>query len=237
MIEEHKNSMIIEYDNKRKKQRDKAIELLESGVYFQNIDNVYIDDSVSVGKNTFIGANVTLSGNTIIGEDSKILGNTRIENSKIGDKVTVDNAVILDAEVGDETSIGPFAYIRPKSVIGKNCKVGDFVEIKNSTLGDGTKSSHLTYIGDSDLGKNINLGCGVVFVNYDGTNKHRSVIEDSVFVGCNSNIISPVKIEEGAYIAAGTTIHEDVPKFSLSIGRKKQENKPGWAKEKGLYKK
>ena len=226
-----------EYREKRENYRRKAVELLEVGVVFADIESVYIDDSVKIGKGSFIGPCVTIEGDTEIGENCYIYQNTRIVDSKIKEGTTIQSSVIISSEIGGNTSVGPFAYIRPGSKIGTGCKVGDFVEIKNSTLGDGTKAAHLTYIGDADLGKNINLGCGVVFVNYDGTNKHRSTIGDGAFIGCNSNIVSPVEVGEGAYIAAATTVTNDVPKDGLAIGRAKQENKENWAKEKGLYRK
>jgi len=226
-----------EYNIKREAFRKKALKLLEEGVIFVDLDSVYIDDEVQVGSGTFIGPCVTLEGKTYISENCAIYQNSRIVDSKIGNGTTVQSSTILSSVIGENTSVGPFAYIRPGSKIGSDCKVGDFVEIKNSTLGDGTKSSHLTYIGDADLGKNINLGCGVVFVNYDGTNKHRSTVGDNAFIGCNSNIVSPVTIGDGAYIAAATTVTEDVPKDGLAIGRSKQVIKEGWAKEKGLYRK
>ena len=155
----------------------------------------------------------------------------------IGDGVEIESSVIKESTVGDETTVGPFAYIRPGSRIGKGCKVGDFVEVKNSTLGDGTKSAHLTYIGDADLGKNINLGCGVVFVNYDGTNKYRSTVGDGAFIGCNANIVSPVSIGDGAYIAAGSTVTKNVEEDALCVARTRQKNIQGWAKQRGLYRK
>ena len=226
-----------EYMLKRESYRKKALSLMESGVNFVDLDSVYIDDEVQIGKGTFVGPCVTLEGNTFIGENCAIYQNTRIVDSKIASGTTVQSSVILSSEVGENTSVGPFAYIRPGSKIGNDCKVGDFVEVKNSTMGDGTKSAHLTYIGDADLGKNINLGCGVVFVNYDGSNKHRSTVGDGAFIGCNSNIVSPVEIGKGAYIAAGTTVTEDVPDDAMAIGRSKQENKQNWSKEKGLYRK
>ena len=228
---------VQEYKSKREKFREKALALLDEGVLFVDIENVYIDDEVKIGKGSLIGPCVTIEGSSVIGENCAIYQNSRIVDSKIGDGTTVQSSVILSGEIGENTSVGPFAYIRPGSKIGNDCRVGDFVEIKNSTLGDGTKSSHLTYIGDADLGKNINLGCGVVFVNYDGSNKHRSTVGDGVFIGCNSNIVSPVSIGDHAYIAAATTVTEDVPEDALAIGRSKQENKANWAKEKGLYRK
>ena len=140
-----------------------------------------------------IGPCVRLEGSTVIGKNCKIEQNCRIVDSTIGDGVSIDSSVILDSSVGSETSVGPFAYIRPGSAIGEGCKVGDFVEVKNSNMGNGSKSAHLTYIGDADIGENVNLGCGVVFVNYDGKNKHRSTVGDGCFIGCNVNLVSPVE--------------------------------------------
>ena len=131
--------------------------------------------------------------------------------------------------VGYDTHVGPFAYIRPGSSVGNCVRVGDFVEIKNSNVSDGTKISHLTYVGDSDVGKNVNFGCGTVTVNYDRAKKYRTVIEDSAFIGCNTNLIAPVRVGEGAYIAAGSTITDDIPAMALSIARARQQNKKDWA--------
>ncbi|MDR1641595.1 MAG: bifunctional UDP-N-acetylglucosamine diphosphorylase/glucosamine-1-phosphate N-acetyltransferase GlmU, partial [Clostridiales bacterium] len=157
--------------------------------------------------------------------------NTRIVDSAIGDCVTVSYSVILKSTVGSHADIGPFAYIRPNSKVGEHCKVGDFVEVKNSTIGDYTKASHLTYIGDSDVGEHVNFGCGTVTVNYDGEKKHRTVIKDNAFIGCNTNLVAPVTVEEGAYTAAGSTITQDVPEKSLSIARARQVNKTDWTKK------
>ena len=226
-----------EYFDKKENYKKKALALLNAGVNFVDIESVYIDDEVEVGSGSFIGPCVTLEGKTVIGENCSIYQNSRIVDSSVGSGSTIQSSVILSAEIGSDTTVGPFAYIRPGTKIGNECRVGDFVEIKNSTLGDGTKASHLTYIGDSDLGKNINLGCGVVFVNYDGKNKYRSTIGDGAFIGCNTNIVSPVNIEEGAYVAAATTVTKDVPKDALAIGRVKQDNIEDWAKKSGLYRK
>jgi bifunctional UDP-N-acetylglucosamine pyrophosphorylase/glucosamine-1-phosphate N-acetyltransferase len=147
-------------------------------------------------------------------------------------------SVLTECAVGEGSTVGPFAYLRPDADVGKNVKIGDFVEIKNSRIGDGTKVSHLTYVGDSDLGENINLGCGVVFVNYDGREKHRSVVGEGAFIGCNVNIVSPVNVGENAYIAAGTTVTTDVPAGSLSVGRARTKHIPGWVERRmGTYKK
>ncbi len=226
-----------EYEKKRAAQMAKAGALLDAGVDFADIERAYIDDEVEVGEGTFIGPDVTLQGKTKIGRNCTILQNCRFKDAIIGDAVTVESSVILESSVGDGTSVGPFAYIRPGSSVGAGCKVGDFVEVKNSTIGDGTKSAHLTYIGDADVGRNVNFGCGVVLVNYDGTAKHRSGIGDGAFIGCNTNLVSPVRVGSGAYIAAGSTITEDVPDDALAIARSRQTNKEGWAEKSGLYRK
>lgn len=226
-----------EYKKQEEERISRAIEFLNSGVEFADMNSVYIEDGVKIGKNTFIGPCVTITKGTVIGEKCRIFQNTRIESAELGDNVEVQSSVILESKVGDNSTVGPFAYVRPGSTIGKGCKVGDFVEIKNSNFGDGSKSAHLTYIGDADVGKNVNLGCGVVFVNYDGTNKYRSEVGDGAFIGCNANIVSPIKIEEGAYVAAGSTVTRNVPEDALCVARTKQKNIEGWASMRGLYNK
>lgn len=226
-----------EYRQKEEARIALAEKLMEAGVEFEDIKTAYISPEAIIGKGTYIGPCVTIEGKTVIGENCRIYQNSRIVDSVIEDDVTVESSIIKESTVGEGTSVGPFAYMRPKSRTGKGCKVGDFVEVKNSTLGDGTKAAHLTYIGDADLGKNINLGCGVVFVNYDGTNKFRSTVGDGAFIGCNSNIVSPVEIGKGAYVAAGSTVTRDVEEDALCIARERQRNISGWAKQRGLYRK
>lgn len=210
---------------------------MKAGVTFFDWKTAYIDETVIIGSGTNIGPGVILTGNTVIGSNCIIGQNTRIENSTIADEVNIQSSVILESRVGSRTKIGPFAYLRPNSNIGEDAKVGDFVEVKNSTLANGAKASHLTYIGDSDVGEGVNLGCGVVFVNYDGTNKHRSVVEEGAFIGCNTNLVSPVTVGKGSYIAAGTTVTRDVPAGALCIGRERQKNIEGWVEKRGLLKK
>lgn len=200
----------------------------DNGVIFVDERAVWIDDTVKIGKGTVIEPNVYLKGDTVIGENAIIGFCTEIVNSKIGDNVDIKHSVITDSEIGEGTTVGPFAYVRPNCKVGKKVKIGDFVEIKNSNIDDGTKLAHLTYVGDADVGKNINFGCGTVVVNYDGKNKHRTVIEDNAFIGCNTNLVSPVKVGKNAFTAAGSTITEDVPENSLAIARNRQTIKEEW---------
>ena len=172
-----------------------------------------------------------LEGKTAIGKSCIIGPNTRITSSKIDDCVTIQMSVLIDAKVKGFTTVGPFAYLRPNSCIGEHCRIGDFVEIKNSNIDDGTKVSHLTYVGDSDVGKCVNFGCGTVTVNYDGKNKYRCKIGNEAFIGCNTNLVAPVEIADRAYTAAGSTITKNVPEDSLAIARNRQENKEGWRKK------
>ena len=150
----------------------------------------------------------------------------------IGNGVKFQASTGMDSKVGDRTTVGPYAYIRPNSNIGEDVKVGDFVEIKNSNVGNGTKISHLTYVGDTDCGERINFGCGTVTVNYDGKNKFRTVIEDDVFIGCNANLVAPVTLKKGSYVAAGSTITKDVPEDVLAVARARQQIIEGWTKKK-----
>ena len=160
--------------------------------------------------------------------------NCRIENSKIGKGVKIYSSTITESTVDDGCTIGPYAHLRPNSHLGKNIRIGNFVEVKNSTIGDNSKAGHLAYIGDADVGKNVNIGCGVVFVNYNGRSKSRSLVEDNAFIGSNANLVAPVVVKKWGYVAAGSTITEDVGEGCLSIARAKQVNKDGWVERKGL---
>ncbi|MBQ4110473.1 MAG: hypothetical protein IJC74_06265 [Clostridia bacterium] len=207
---------------------NKLEKYIENGVVFIDKNSVWIEESVQIGKGTVIEPNVYLKGNTVVGENVTIGFCSEIINSEIGDNVNIRHSVVTDSKIGEGTNIGPFAYIRPNCNVGKNVKIGDFVEIKNSNIDDGTKLAHLTYVGDADVGKNINFGCGTVVVNYDGRRKYRTVIEDNAFIGCNTNLVSPVKVGKNAFTAAGSTITEDVPENSLAIARERQVNKKDW---------
>lgn len=205
---------------------------MANGVTIVDPASTYIEADVEIGKDTIIEPGCMLQGTTKIGEGCRIGYHTKLTNMTIADHVDIEISVLTDSFVDEGTHVGPFAYVRPNSHIGKNIKVGDFVEVKNSTIGDGTKIAHLTYVGDADVGQNVNFGCGTVVVNYDGQKKHRTTIGDHAFIGCNTNLVSPVVVEDNAYTAAGSTITKTVPENSLAIARAKQENKENWVLKK-----
>ena len=226
-----------EYEEMEARRIERNLEYLDAGVVFIDLKAVYIDEGVRIGNGTVIYPCVVLEGDVEIGENCTIGQNTRIKDSIIGNGTSIQSSVILESKVGNETSVGPFAYLRPNSEVGSHCKVGDFVEIKNSRLDDGAKAAHLTYVGDSDVGKKVNLGCGVVFVNYDGSKKYRSVVEDGAFIGCNVNLVSPVHVGKDAYVAAGSTITNDVEDGALYVARSKGKSIEGWVEKRGILKK
>ena len=196
---------IEEYEAIEKERISRNLRYMEEGVVFTDLKMAYIDEGVRIGRGTTIYPCAVIEGDVTIGENCVIGQNTRIKDSVIGDNTTIQSSVILESRVGSDTTVGPFAYLRPNSNVGSGCKVGDFVEIKNSTLGDGAKASHLTYIGDSDVGERVNLGCGVVFVNYDGSRKYRSVVEDGAFIGCNSNLVSTFSLRSASSMKSSCT--------------------------------
>lgn len=205
-----------------------------NGVTLIDPNSTYIGDDVEIGKDTIIYPGNVLEGNTKIGEGVTLYPNSRISNSVISNSVEIQSSVIIDSQIGEKTTVGPFAYIRPESVIGSGARIGDFVEIKKSTIGNNTKVSHLTYIGDASVGENCNFGCGTVVVNYDGQKKHKTTIGNNSFIGCNTNLVSPVNVEDNTYIAAGSTITNDVKEGELAVARAKQRNIEGWVAKKGL---
>lgn len=206
--------------------------IMLSGVSVINPAATYIGSDVSVGMDSVIYPGTILEGKVSIGNNCVIGPDSKITNSKIGDNTQIIKSVVTESEVGSNVNVGPFAYMRPNSKVGDNVKIGDFVEIKNANIDNGTKVAHLTYVGDADVGKNVNFGCGTVVVNYDGKNKHRTTIGDDVFVGCNTNLVSPVTVKNGAFTAAGSTITDTVPENALAIARAKQVNKENWTKPK-----
>ena len=213
--------------------RNAVIEkLLEDGVEFTCTDGVTIGRKVTVGAGTKILQGVILRGNTVIGENCVIGPNCVIEDCTVGNGVTLNSVQAYQSQIDDGAKIGPFVHIRPNSHIMAKVKIGDFVEVKNSTVGERTSISHLTYVGDSDVGSNVNFGCGVVTVNYNGDNKFRTVIGDNAFIGCNTNLVAPVKVGKSAYTAAGTTVTKDVPDGALAIDRGELYFKEGFGEKR-----
>ncbi|MBM6859972.1 bifunctional UDP-N-acetylglucosamine diphosphorylase/glucosamine-1-phosphate N-acetyltransferase GlmU [Clostridium saudiense] len=210
---------------------------MDNGVTLIDPNNTYIGADVIIGRDTIVYPGNVLEGNTVIGERCMLYPNSRISNSTIENDVEIQSSVILDSKIGNNTTVGPFAYIRPNSVIGNHVRIGDFVEIKKSVIGNNTKVSHLTYVGDAEVGESCNFGCGTVTVNYDGKNKNKTIIGNNSFIGCNTNLISPVKVEDNTYIAAGSTITDDVKSGELAVARAKQRNIAGWVDKRGLLKK
>ncbi len=207
-----------------------------NGVDIPCTDGVIIGRDVTIGNSTRILPNTIILGNTTIGDGCVIGPNTWIENSAVGNSVILDNCKILDSTIEDGVDCGPFVKVRAGSVLKKGVHIGNFVEVKNSIVGEGTKSAHLTYIGDSDVGADVNFGCGTVTCNYDGKNKSRCTIGDGAFIGCNTNLIAPVTVGDRAYIAAGSTITDNIPNEALSVARAKQVNKEGWVAKKKPFK-
>ncbi|WP_270608437.1 bifunctional UDP-N-acetylglucosamine diphosphorylase/glucosamine-1-phosphate N-acetyltransferase GlmU [Enterococcus thailandicus] len=204
---------------------------MTNGVTFVDPASTYIDVGVVIGSDTVIEAGVQLQGETVIGMDCMIGAHSRIVDSVIEDNVVITNSVIESSHVKKAADVGPFAHLRPNAEIGEGAHIGNFVEVKNAEIGNHTKVGHLTYVGDATLGEDINVGCGVVFVNYDGKQKHHTKVGAHSFIGSNSNIVAPVTIEDHSSIAAGSTITNDVPEYALAIARARQVNKEGYAKK------
>ena len=198
---------------------------MRNGVTFVNPTATYIEVDVEIGQDTLIESGVSLKGNTKIGSYSTIGSNSEIISSTIADHVEIRQSVLEFANVEENVTVGPFAHLRAKSVLKEGAHIGNFVEVKNSVVGKNSKAGHLTYIGDADIGTDVNVGCGTVFVNYDGKNKFRSTIGNDVFIGSGSNIVAPVTVGDRAIIAAGSTVNSDVPEEALAIARSRQENK------------
>ncbi|MFI2858954.1 bifunctional UDP-N-acetylglucosamine diphosphorylase/glucosamine-1-phosphate N-acetyltransferase GlmU [Paenibacillus sp. JSM ZJ436] len=202
-----------------------------NGVTLIDPSSTYIGADVQIGSDTVIYPGTILKGSTTVGSQCTLGPNSEIEDSSLADSVTVKYSVLCEAEVGAETSVGPYAYLRPGTKLGQNVKIGDFVEVKNAVIDDGSKVSHLSYIGDASVGKNVNVGCGAITVNYDGYNKSVTEIEDDAFIGSNVNLVAPVKVGKGAFVVAGSTITHSVAENDLAIARVRQENKPGYAEK------
>jgi bifunctional UDP-N-acetylglucosamine pyrophosphorylase/glucosamine-1-phosphate N-acetyltransferase len=213
--------------------RNKCEALMTGGVTIIDPDSTFIDVDVHIGPDTVIHPSVQIQGQTFIGEDVTIHSGCRITNSKIGAKsIVLDGCIIVDSTLGEQVSAGPYAHVKMNTVLADTVKVGNFVEIKKSSLGAGTKSMHLTYLGDATIGKGVNIGAGTITCNYDGFQKHPTIIDDGAFIGTDSQLIAPVRVGKNAYVAAGSSITDDVPPDSLAIARGRQAVKEGWVKER-----
>lgn len=208
--------------------RRKKMELMENGVTLMDPDSTFVDSDVVIGRDTVIYPFTWLEGKTVVGEGCILGPSSRFTDAKIGNDVTAHFVYAHECEIESGTTMGPYVHIRPESHISKNVKIGNFVEVKNSNIGEGSKLPHLQYIGDCDMGVGVNMGCGTITVNYDGKQKFRTKIGDNVFVGCNSNLVAPVDVGDGAYVAAGSTITKDVPPNELAVARARQKNIPDW---------
>lgn len=205
--------------------------LMDSGVTIIDPASTFIEGSVKIGRDTIIYPYTWLEGSTEIGEDCEIGPNARFTNVKVGNDNHLQFIYAHDCEVKNHVTAGPYVHLRPDTVISDHVKIGNYVEVKNSNVGEGTKLPHLTYIGDSDIGSGVNMGCGCITVNYDGKKKHRTIIGDNAFVGCNTNLVAPVTVQANTYIGAGSTITKEVPENALGIARAKQKNIEGWAEK------
>ena len=213
--------------------QSKNEELMAAGVTIEDPATTYVDDNVRVGPDTVIHPGVTLEGSTTIGARCELHSSVRIVNSAVGDDVTVNNfCVITDARVDAGGRIGPFAHLRPGTIVRETARVGNFVELKKATLGPGSRANHLSYVGDATVGAGVNVGAGTITCNYDGRSKHQTTVEDGAFIGSGTQLVAPVTVGRGAYVAAGSCVTRDVPPDALAVGRVPQENKPDWATRK-----
>ncbi len=211
---------------------------MTSGVTIEDPATAYIDAGVTIGADTILHPGISLEGRTTIGTGCEIHSGVRIVDSQIGDRVTILNhCVITNARIADDASVGPFAHLRIGADIRAKAKVGNFVELKKTVLGAGSKSMHLAYLGDATVGENVNIGAGTITCNYDGVNKYQTVIEDGAFVGSDSQLVAPVTIGTGAYVGSGSTIRESVPAGALAVSAGKQRNIEGWVATKVRTKK
>ena len=211
----------------------KAKELMQDGVTILDVETCFIQEEITIGQDTIVHPGVIIEGSSRIGEDCILNSFIRIKDTRIGNNVIIyDHTVIESAVIEDGARIGPYARIRPETRICEGAKIGNFVELKKTTFGKYSKANHLTYLGDAVVGQNTNIGCGTITCNYDGKKKHPTNIDDNVFVGSDVQFVAPVRIGKGAYIAAGSTITEDVPDYALGIARGRQENKLDWVKRK-----
>ena len=213
----------------RQFQMNNAEQLLKAGVLLRDPSRIDIRGEIETGSDVEIDINAIFEGSVILGNGVKIGANVVIKNSKIADNVNILHGTNIDgAEIGENSNVGPYARIRPGTILKENTKIGNFVETKNAIIGKGSKASHLAYIGDAVVGENVNIGAGTIFCNYDGANKHKTIIGDNVFVGSNSVLVAPVTLDDNTFVAAGSSVNSDVPADNLTVARAKQRNIPGW---------
>jgi bifunctional UDP-N-acetylglucosamine pyrophosphorylase/glucosamine-1-phosphate N-acetyltransferase len=213
--------------------RRKARELMHSGVTIVDPDCTYVETPVRIGRDTILYPMVHLEGATVVGESCRIGTGTRISDSVLGDEVEVLNhCVITRSRIGKKARVGPFAHLRPESDLAEGARIGNFVETKNSRIGTGSKANHLAYLGDAEIGSGVNVGAGTITCNYDGEKKHRTVLEDEVFIGSDSQLVAPVRVRKGAYVGAGSTITKEVPPYALALARGRQINVENWVKSR-----
>ena len=213
----------------RQFQMNNADQLLKAGVLLRDPSRIDIRGEIKTGSDVEIDINAIFEGSVILGNGVKIGANVVIKDSKIADNVNILHGTNIDgAEVGENSNVGPYARIRPGTILKENTKIGNFVETKNAIIGKGSKASHLAYIGDAVVGENVNIGAGTIFCNYDGANKHKTIIGDNVFVGSNSVLVAPVTLADNTFVAAGSSVNSDVPADNLTVARAKQRNIPGW---------
>ncbi len=214
-------------------QKRVVMKLMSEGVTFRNPNTVVIDSTVAIGQDTVVYPFVTLEGMTKIGEGCVIEPGVHLLNVTVGDDVHLKTGTVAeDAIIEDEAAVGPYAHLRPGTKLGRSVKVGNFVETKKAVFGAGAKASHLSYIGDAEIGADVNIGAGTITCNYDGVNKHRTVLEDGVFIGSDTQLVAPVRVGKGAYVGAGSTITKDVPPEALALSRTPQKIIEGWARRK-----
>lgn len=230
--------LISSFDQLQKAQKQKAGEIaakwMSKGVRIDQPELVTIEPEVLIGEGSWISGICRLAGKTVIGKNCRITDRSEIIDSILADQVTVKSSLIESSTMKEGSNIGPYSHLRPGAEIGEGCHIGNFVEVKNSVLGAGTKAGHLAYIGDADLGEDINVSCGVIFCNYDGKNKHRSEVGSHSFLGSNANLVAPVAIEENAFIAAGSTITKNVQEGCLAVERAEQKNIEGYVGKKKI---
>jgi bifunctional UDP-N-acetylglucosamine pyrophosphorylase/glucosamine-1-phosphate N-acetyltransferase len=206
---------------------------MAAGVTIVDPATTYIDPDVEIGPDTVIHPGVAIEGQSRIGAACEIHSHVRIVGSEIADKSVILNfCLIIGSRIAEGASVGPFAHLRPESVVGERAKIGNFVELKKTTMGAGSKANHLAYLGDATIGERVNVGAGTITCNYDGTKKYPTIIEDGAFIGSDSQLIAPVRVGKGAYVAAGSSITEDVPDGALGIARGRQSNVDGWVERR-----